>query len=188
MGILLAGLALFLGVHLIPIVPPLRAQLQAWLGENGYRLGFSLVSAVGLALTVVGYARAPTGPEWFMPFPLAIMLAPFVMLASFVLLAAAQLRTHLRRVLGHPMLIGVGLWAGVHLLATGHTRAILLFGAFLAYVAVDLVSASLRGAVKRFTPSPRHDLIAIGAGIAVGLAVMALHRPLFGSPVVAWGL
>lgn len=188
MLILILGLILFLGIHLVPALPPLRRRASDRFGEDGYKRMFSLVSAAGLVLIVIGYAWAPAAPRLFAPFEAARVFAPVVMIVSFILLAAANMKTHLRRTLGHPMLIGVGLWAGIHLFANGELRATLLFGAFLGYVALDLVSASLRHAVKPFAPVARQDAIAIGAGIALALAVMALHRLLFGVTVVPWGI
>lgn len=188
MTILVLGLLVFLGAHLVPTLAPLRTALVARLGESAYKAGFSVLSLIGLALIVIGYAWAPAAPRLFSPFPGAHALAPALMIVSFILLAAANMKTHIRRSLSHPMLIGVGIWATVHLLANGELRATVLFGAFLAYVIVDLVSASKRNAVKKFKPSVRHDVIAILAGIVLALLLMAFHRPLFGTAVVPWGI
>lgn len=86
------------------------------------------------------------------------------------------------------MLIGVGLWALVHMLANGETKATLLFGAFLAYAAIDLLSAVQRGATKSFTAVVRQDVIAVVSGIVLAMLVMAFHRPLFGAAAVPWGI
>lgn len=188
MEVLVLGLVLFLGIHLLPVVTGVRNALFAKLGEKGYKGIFSVISALGLVLIVVGYARAPSEPRLFNPVPAAILIAPLAMIASFVLLASANMRTHIRRTLRHPMLIGVGLWAAVHLLANGETKATLLFGAFLAYVVIDMVSAVQRHAVKNFVPVARQDVMAVGAGIVLALLVMAFHRQLFGVQAVHWGL
>ncbi|NEX63569.1 NnrU family protein [Noviherbaspirillum galbum] len=182
------GLALFLGVHLVPVIPPMRRGFLATLGEKGYKLGFSLISAVGLVLIVLGYGRAPSQPQLFAPYVGAIHAAPLVMMISFVLLAAANMKTRIRRALRHPMLIGVGLWSLVHLLANGELKATILFGSFLVYVVIDLVSATARGAVKPFEPVPRQDVIAVVSGIVLALLVMTFHRLIFGVKVVPWGV
>jgi uncharacterized membrane protein len=184
---LVAGLILFLGIHLVPTLPGLRfAVVQRW-GELRYKGAFSLVSLAGLALIIGGYAAATPGARLFEPSRSAIAIAPYAMTLSFVLLAAANLRSHIRRVLRHPMLLGIAIWASVHLLANGDARGTLLFAGFLAYAAVDLVSAVQRHATKLFAPTARHDLIAVVAGTIAALAVMALHRVLFGVAVVPWG-
>jgi uncharacterized membrane protein len=86
------------------------------------------------------------------------------------------------------MLLGIALWAGVHLLANGDTRGSVLFGSFLAYAVVDFISVVQRHAVKAFVPRARDDLIAVVAGVGAALVVLLLHRFLFGVAVVAWGL
>ena len=192
MEILLAGLVLFLGIHLVPALPPLRAACVAKLGEKRYKGVFSIASGIGLVLIIVGYAYAPRGEQLFVPSMGARHAAPLAVMLAFVLLAAANMRSHLRRSLRHPMLIGVGLWAIVHLLANGHAKATILFGAFLAYAALDLGSAVARGAVKTavntFTPQIKYDFMAAGGGVGLALLVMWMHRILFGVAPVAWGL
>jgi len=188
MSLLIAGLALFLGTHLLPAVPPARDAAVGALGAHRYKALFALASAAGLVLIVFGYAQSDARDRLFDPFPAAIALAPFVMTASFILLAAANMRGYLRRWLQHPMLLGLLLWSWVHLLANGDRTGTVLFGAFFAYAVIDLASAVARNAVKPFEPEARFDLIAVGAGTVAALAVMAFHRVLFGVPVVAFGV
>lgn len=188
MEILILGLVLFLGIHLLPVFSSVRDSLYRRLGEKKYKGMFSLISAAGLVLIIIGYARAPSEPRLFAPFPAAVLAAPLVMIISFILLASANMRTHIRRFLKHPMLIGVGLWATVHFFANGEAKAALLFGAFLAYAVIDLLSAVQRNAVKQFVPVARQDAMAVGAGIVLALLVMSFHRPLFGVMAVPWGM
>jgi uncharacterized membrane protein len=187
MMILVAGLVLFLGIHLVPALPGLRKRVCDRYGEKPYKGGFSLIAALGLVSIVAGYYLAPAGPRLFPPSPSAMAIAPIAMAFSFVLLAAANMRTHLRQALRHPMLMGIGIWALVHLLVNGHAKATLLFGAFLAYAAIDIISATARHAVKPFRPDARQDAAAIFAGILLALLVMTFHRQLFGVKTVAWG-
>ena len=188
MILLVAGLVVFLGVHMVPAFPQVRGHLIARLGEGRYKVTFSLASAVGLTLIVVGFMHAPATARVFAPNAAAIAAAPLAITLAFILFAAANLRGYLRHVLKHPMLLGLTVWATVHLLANGDLRGTVLFGAFLAYALVDLASAISRHAVKPFVPTFLHDVIAVVAGIVIALGVMALHRVLFGVPVVAFGV
>jgi uncharacterized membrane protein len=187
MIILVVGLILFLGSHLVPVVPSLRNALRERFGENGYKGAFSAASGLGLLLVVAGYAMAPRGEQWLTPSPAAIRLAPEVMMVSFILLAAANMKGYIRTWVQHPMLLGVGLWSAMHLLANGHAKATILFGAFLLYAVIDLGSAVSRRAVKSFAPQTKHDVIAVVAGIVLVLVVSTVHRLLFGVKVVPWG-
>jgi uncharacterized membrane protein len=187
MTLLVLGLVLFLGIHLVPVATPLRARLVANSGEQRYKGLFSLVSFAGLALIIAGYYFGERGPQLFAPLPAARAIAPEAMALTFALLAAANMRGHIRRVLKHPMLIGILIWSSVHLLANGDLRGTILFGAFLAYAVIDLISAIARGAVKTFVPIARHDVIAVVAGVLLAIVVMAAHRWLFGVRVVSFG-
>ena len=188
MPLLVAGLVLFLGIHLVPTRPALRSSLVGRFGERGYKGAFSALSAIGLVLVAVGFGSARGGPALFAPMPDATALAPYAMAASFTLFAAANLRGHLRRFVRHPMLVGTILWAGVHLAANGDAASTVLFGAFLAWALVDLASAIARGAVRAFEPSVAHDVIALVAGTGGMLAFAMLHRVLIGVKVVPFGL
>lgn len=178
------GLAFFLGIHLLPVIPSLREAAALRLGDKPYRGVFSLVSLAGLVLIVVGYRAAGPGAQLFTPMPAAIAVAPVTMVIAFILFAAANMRTHLRRAIAHPMLYGTLIWSGVHLAASGDARGTLLFGAFFVWALVDLVSVVQRRAVRTFEPAARQDVIAIVAGVAVALVVMTFHRLLFGVAVV----
>jgi uncharacterized membrane protein len=188
MALLVAGLVLFLGIHLVPALPQSRAALAATWGENRYKGIFSLASALGLVLIVAGYALSDDRTRVFAPVPAARAIAPYAMVVSFILFAAANMRGHLRRAIGHPMLLGLLIWSIVHLLANGDRKGTVLFAAFAAYALVDLVSAIARGAVKSFEPTVKHDVIAVAGGTLVALVVMTFHRLLFGPAVVPFGI
>lgn len=188
MPLLIAGLVLFLGIHFVPAVPALRQAAVMGLGEQRYKSAFSLASGVGLLLIVAGFALSDRGPQLFAPVLAARMVAPLVVMVALILIAAANMRSHIRATLRHPMLIGVLLWSGVHFLANGSLRASLLFGAFFVWAALDLVSATARGATRRFTPHIKYDVMSIGGGIVLAFVLMAAHRFLFGVRVVPFSL
>ena len=66
MGLLgmILGLALFLGVHALTTQRELRARVIASSGEGGYKIGYSLVSALGLVLIVWGFAHYRAAGMW----------------------------------------------------------------------------------------------------------------------------
>lgn len=102
MIILVFRLILFLGIHLVPTLPGIRTRLLESYGEKHYKGIFSLISALGLVMIVIGYSLAPSEPRMFNPFPAAIAIAPIAMIISFVFLAAANMKTHIRRAVRHP--------------------------------------------------------------------------------------
>ena len=185
--LLVLGLVLFLGAHLVPVAVPLRARLVARVGEDRYKGLFAAASLAGLALIVAGYYFAERGPQLFPPSPAARSIAPEAMTLSFILFAAANMRGYIRHALKHPMLLGVLVWSSVHLLANGDLRGTILFGAFFAWAIADLVSAIARRAVKAFEPSLRFDAMAVAGGLVLAGVVMFAHRWLFGVRVVSFG-
>jgi len=180
MTLLILGLVLFIGMHLLPASVPARGALVERLGFNPYRGLFSLVSLAGLALIVYGKAQAPFVAVWQPPAGmrhLALAIMPF----SFMLLAASKMRSNVKRFTRHPMLWGVALWALAHLLANGDLASMLLFGGFLAYSLFAMWSANRRGATlsDRRHPVGRDMMVAV-VGIALYVLLLVLHGRLFG--------
>ena len=54
MTLLIIGIAVFLGIHLLPTVGGWREKLVGRLGLNGYKVLFSLLSIASFALVVYG--------------------------------------------------------------------------------------------------------------------------------------
>jgi len=139
------GLVLFLGIHLVPMMPALRAGLARRWGEKTYRGVFSLVSLVGFVLLAWGKSRAPY--VHVLTPPAFGRSATFVLLSGTALcFAALYLPTNLKRLTAHPMLWGTTFWALGHLLSNGDLASLMLFGTFFVWALADMVSANRRGA------------------------------------------
>src|SRR5687767_4384696 len=106
---MVAGLAVFLGVHLVTTHRELRAALIARYGASVYKVGFSLLSAIGLVLIVYGFAayRATGWINVWNP-PVAMRhLALALMLPAVIIFVSAYLRGYIWRFLKHPMLVAI---------------------------------------------------------------------------------
>src|SRR5512132_62343 len=158
MTIMIAGLVLFLGIHLVPAMASMRRTMAARLGDARYKAVFSVVAGIGLVLIPLGYWLAGPSDRLFAPVPAARAAAPWLVTLAFILLAASHMRGHIRRLLQHPMVIGVILWSGVHLLANGDRRGSIVFGAVLAWAIIDLVASLRRGPIAPFEAKVRHDI------------------------------
>lgn len=184
MTTMLAGLAIFFAVHLIPVKQALRTKLMGSMGELVYKGLFALVSLVGFYFIVVGKAQAPfisvwTPPDFFRHITMLLVLL------AFLILPAAYIPSNIKVKLKHPMLVAVKLWALGHLLANGDLASILLFGSFLAYSVVDRISVKKRGLAPVAAKHPfwRDALVVILGFVAYGLVAMK-HAYLFGVPVI----
>ena len=186
MAILVAGLVVFLGVHLLPKFVSLRAALVGKLGEIPYKTVFSLASFAGLGLIVWGWPQAPyvdvyQPPAWGRH--LAMLLVPI----ALILLGAANMPGHIRYRLKHPMMIGTLLWAVAHLSANGDLRSLLLFGSFGVFAIVDIVSETARGRTLVGSKPPRvaMDAAAVVGGLVLTGVLVHFHGRLFGMPLIA---
>jgi uncharacterized membrane protein len=197
MMLLIVGLILFLGVHLLPTSPELRAGLQARLGTNGYKAVFSLLSLAGLIVIVLGYHKLQlhpgknpilwNPPEWTRHFAAGLMLP------AMVLLVASVIPSRIRTTIRHPMLSAIKIWALAHLISNGDLGGVLLFGSFLAFAVYDRISVKRRGALGPLgnakPPSVVNDVIVIVLGVALYAALLfGGHAWLFGvSPLPELG-
>jgi uncharacterized membrane protein len=188
--VMILGLVLFLGVHTLTTQREVRARVIASAGEGGYKIGYSLVSAAGLALIVWGFAhyRATGWIDVWVP-PVALKhFALTLMLPAVILVVASYIRGRIYTTLKHPMLAGVKLWAAAHLIANGDLGSIILFGSFLGWAVFDRISLKRRGdagAPPIPVGGPANDLIAIAVGVVAYLALaFAFHPVVIGVPVV----
>lgn len=129
---LAACVALFLGIHLIPMEPAWRAAVVGRLGENGYRIAFSVVGLVSFIGAIVAYRYAPHLPLWPSP-PAARALTVILMLPAALCFASAKGVPWFKRVVRHPMLWGIGLLGIAHLLSNGEVPGLILFGGFALF-------------------------------------------------------
>jgi len=146
-----AAWAAFLLSHALPVRPPLRPRLDAWLGPRGFLTGYSLLSVAVLGWLIVAAGRAPVVVLW--PEPPG---AGWIVLAA-VAAAAATIAFGLGRPnplsfggtsgafdpddpgpvgrLRHPVLAAVLMWSLAHLAVNGQLAHALLFGGFALFAA-----------------------------------------------------
>ncbi len=189
MMVLLLGLLIFLTVHSVRIVAePWRAAQIARVGPNGWKGLYSLASVVGLVLIVWGFGLARGHPVvlWTPPMWTHHVTALLTVPASVLIAAAYVPGNRIKAVLGHPMVIGVQIWALAHLLANGTLAAVVLFGAFLVWAVADFASARRRDR-QAGTRHPAGTLARDAAVVVIGLAswilfAFVLHGWLAGVP------
>jgi uncharacterized membrane protein len=194
--VMILGLVLFLGAHTLTTQREVRARVIAASGEGGYKLGYALVSFVGLALIVWGFGHYRASgmidvwEKWSSPDVLSLLkhLTDALMLPAIIMVVAAYIRGRIYIALKHPMLAGVKLWAAAHLLANGDLGSIILFGSFLGWAVFDRISLKHR-ADPGGPPIPvggvGNDVIAIAVGVVAYLALaFAFHPVAIGVPVI----
>lgn len=176
MTLLLLGLVLFLAPHSV------RIFAEGWRSARVQKMGLlpwkgvvSVLSIVGFVLIVIGYGAARSDPVVLYAPPLWTRhLAALLTIPAFVLLVAAYVPgTRIKRAVGHPMVLGVKLWAFAHLLANGTLVDVVLFGSLLVWAVLDYIAARRRdraaGTAYPVGPLSR-DLIAVGVGLAAWAA------------------
>jgi len=181
MMVLIVGLILFLGIHLLPTSPELRDGLKERIGENPYRVLFSLLSIAGLVIIILGYHKLQLHPGknpilWEPPV-WTRHIAVGLMLPAMILLVAAVIPSRIRTAARHPMLAAIKIWAFAHLIANGDLGALLLFGSFLAFAVYDRISIKRRGegashGTALVPPGPMNDVLVVVLGIALYAALL----------------
>ena len=197
MMVLVVGLILFLGVHLVPTSPELRDGLRERIGEVPYKVIFSLLSLIGFVVIVLGFHKLQLhpgkNPVLWDPPTWTRHIAVALMLPAMIFLVASVIPSRIRTAVRHPMLIAIKTWAFAHLIANGDLGALLLFGSFLAFAVYDRISVKKRGAQgplgNATSSSPINDVIVVVVGVALYAALLyGGHQWLIGvSPIPALG-
>ncbi|MBA2125367.1 NnrU family protein [Hyphomicrobium methylovorum] len=180
MMVLIVGLILFLGIHLLPTSPELRDGLKERLGENVYKILFSLISLAGLVVIVLGFHKLQLHPGknpilWDPPV-WTRHIAVALMFPAMILLVASIIPSRIRTATRHPMLIAIKIWALAHLLANGDLASLLLFGSFLAFAVYDRISVKRRVTATPSSfaqpPGAFNDVIVVVVGVALYAALL----------------
>ena len=188
MLMLVLGLFIWSAVHLFPsLAPARRRQLVSRLGDNAYQGIFALFVIAGLLLIVFGWRS--TDPTHLYT-PLAEMRHPAMLLAvaGFILMVAASFPTRLKRIIRHPQLTGVLLWAVAHLLLNGDSRSLLVFATLAAWSVVSMLAINRRdGAwVKPVIQGGwGREAVMIVSGLIISAVVVRFHEYLSGVALVS---
>ncbi len=191
MTLLLLGIVIFAGVHLLAmLVPSTRDRLQGRLGEGPYKGLFSLVSLIGLGLMIYGFytTRGMLEPDDYLytPAPWTRHAAMGLVLLAFIFISASHGKGYLKHWLKQPMSIGFGLWALAHLLANGERPDVVLFASILALAVLDVILSTLRGKLPQHEPQAKSDVRAIIIGVVLYLIFLfGFHPYVLKLPIVA---
>jgi len=187
MATLIIGLVVLLGLHSTRIfADDARAKAIARLGEGPWKGIYSLLSLIGLALIVWGFAQARWNaavlwapPVFIRHIAIALMLVSLILLGGYVFK-----KSHIAVAVHHPMVWSVAVWSAAHLFANGSAADLALFGAFLVWAAADLVAAygrDQRAAIIYPSPEWRGTVGAVVLGVVLWAVLLGgLHLWLFG--------
>ncbi|MCD1622386.1 NnrU family protein [Citromicrobium bathyomarinum] len=159
---LIAASIAFVGTH-FAMSHPLRASMVRLLGDGGFMIAYSLVSAATMAWMYFAFVATPAGaPLWGGYGDGVWIAASIVTLLALVLFAgslignpalpapgaekaALQAPSGVFKVTRHPMMWGFGLWAFAHLIAAPTSRTVVVA---LAIGVLALVGARLQDRKK----------------------------------------
>ncbi len=179
---LIGGVALWSLVHLFPsLLPAQRATLLKRLGEGPYKGMFTLAIVAAILLIVSGW-RSVEPANIYTPPLLGSPAVPALVLVSFILFAAASAPGNIKRLLRHPMLTGMIVWGGAHLLANGENRSVVLFGGMSLWALVSIIAINRRDGEwqKPAAVSITKDAMTVVASIALFALVAWLHKWIVG--------
>ncbi|MBH1943003.1 MFS transporter [Erythrobacter sp. YJ-T3-07] len=155
---LIAASIAFVGTH-FAMSHPLRAPMVRLLGDGGFMIAYSLVSAATMAWMYFAFVATPAGaPLWGGYGDGVWIVASIITLLALVLFAgslignpalpapgaekaALQAPSGVFKVTRHPMMWGFGLWAFAHLIAAPTSRTVVVA---LAIGVLALVGARLQ--------------------------------------------
>lgn len=179
--LLISGLLLWTLAHLsVAATPGLRSHLITRLGMGPYKGLFALVILAALVMIVLGFRAMPVTHLYIPPAGLrhATMALMPIALTLFI---ASKIPSDINRVIRHPQMIAVKVWALAHLLSNGESRSVVLFGGLLAWAVLEVIFINRRDG-KREKPAaigPARTALVIVLGLLVTAAVM------FGHPWIA---
>jgi len=182
MSILILGTIIFFGIHLVPATP-LKAAIVVRSGTGPFKGIFSLFAALGLGLIIYGLGQANLTTLWIPPSWSRILLIA-IMPIVIVLLVAAEMPNNIRRLVRHPMLIGVTIWGCGHLVANGDLATSILFASFSLFSIINILMVNARENYQpREAVSPYWDLAVVSIGLVLYGVIFYFHGAITGMPL-----
>jgi uncharacterized membrane protein len=210
-----AAWVVFFLTHSLPTRPPMRPWLQSIIGQRGFLIAYSALSFGTLSWLIGAAGRAPYLQLWdWVPWqtyvPLVVMLPVCLILALSIgrpnpfSFGGAQngrfdpAHAGIVRVMRHPLLAALALWAAAHIVPNGDLAHVLLFGIFALFAALGgrLIDKrrqrEMRGEWQRLhttvmsrlsnaqPASWRAKLARLVVGVALYACLIWLHPWLFG--------
>jgi len=183
MGLLILGLFVFLGVHSLRIISESRrTHYLALFGEKKFKGIYAGLSLIGFLILIAGFGQAKLSPEWvWMPPEVARHAMFLLMWVSFILWTASYINGNvIKDRMGHPMVVGVKVWALAHLLANGQAHQIVLFTAFLVWAVLSFRSAKKRDREallaleeQGLPPAPKAPVSKAANGLVLAIGTIA---------------
>ena len=134
MGWLGSGVLLWSLAHLLKRVAP---GWRSRLGSAGRPL-VALSIVLSVVLMVLGYQPAE-GPTWWGRQSVLIGINNLLVLVSFYIIAGSVIGARISRLVRHPQLTAIKLWAVAHLLVNGDLASLLLFGGLLVWAVLAVI-------------------------------------------------
>ena len=179
MTLLILGLALFIGPHLLRELQ-LQPVLSSRLGDNVYKIAFTATALLGLLLIVWGKSASPFIMLYEPRYELR-NISHFAMLPAFILLVAGNLPlSYLRSITLNPMVLGTAIWGAAHLWANGDLASVVLFGSLTVWAIIKFASLATSTRSGAARPSVLWDAVAIVLGTILYGVVAVFHGQLFG--------
>ncbi len=175
----------FIGLHLGVSGTPLRDRVVAIAGLRGYMVAFSVASVASIvwlvsAYNAAGYVSTWGQVGWGSYLSIALMLPAFLLVVIGLTTpnptAVAQEGLvdqpprGIVRVTRHPFLVGVTIWAGVHLISNGDVASLLFFAALAIVAAAGTVSIDAKR--RRALGGPAWDAFASRTSILPFAAIL----------------
>jgi len=196
MIVLIIGLVIFFGMHLVPVTI-LKSSLIERIGEKKYQGIFSIISLVGFIIIIYGFNLIDTcnrmmanceSDNFYLwdSFEYSKEISFLLMPISIIFIVASQMKSNIKKVVHHPMLIGVLIWSFVHLLSTGDLRSIILFASFGAFSIIDIIFTR-KTAEQGISFSILNDVVVIVVGLVLYSIILYFHEYVSGLQIVERG-
>ena len=196
MTVLIIGLVIFFGMHLVPVTG-VKSSLIERMGEKKYQSIFSIISLVGFIIIIYGFSLIDTCNPMMADcetdnfylwdsFEYSKEISFLLMPISIIFIVASQMKSNIKKVVHHPMLIGVLIWSFVHLLSTGDLRSIILFASFGAFSIIDIIFTR-KTAEQGISFSILNDVVVIVVGLVLYSIILYFHEYVSGLQIVERG-
>ncbi|MBT8139800.1 MAG: NnrU family protein [Gammaproteobacteria bacterium] len=186
MTLIIVGVILWSVLHLFPaLAHAKRITVIEKIGIGKYKLLFTLLIFASIACMVFGWRN--TAPELlYVASWLPLHLAYVLIYSGVFLMVASGFNTRVKQLIRHPQLTGFAIWAAMHALLNGDTRALVLFGGLALWAIIEIFALNVRDGEwhKPQPPSRLRELKPLLTSVALFALLFFIHPYLSGKALV----
>jgi uncharacterized membrane protein len=180
--LIVLGSILFCAIHFVSLSKRVTQKLKRILSTR-YKALYALIAGIGFSMMMLMRFNTGTLHKESWSF-MHDYIHPVMLMANIFIVSAYVPGNHFKKLLEHPMLVGIALWSGSHFLLNEHLHHSLFFGVMFVFSIVMIIGLLKRDGHTQKAAKLSATALSITLGIICFALIMLGHGHLSGVELI----